>query len=448
MLEMEYLLKTEWFYLNPKKAAKVKASLEERLQENQCSKGGRVLPVALMPLLIGDNERRLFQYTAEIMSRIIQKTVEASFTSARVRQYFAYEELPQEWLTSDPGYKAVTMLATFDVLFDGKNLHYIAFNTDNPPGLGWSDLVRAVMADHPFYKTLVMFPEAEARPYVLEEGFAATKTIYQEFRQGKTSSTRVVFIAYRGAENIGDTQLCVDFFNRRGVKATLVDPRDFQFKDGVAYVEEQRVDVVRRHINANEFLKYPKELQPFLKGYLSKAFCMVNPFRSVYGSEKAIFALITTPEFHHLYTEEEIKVIRRHIPWTRRMCDLETTAPDGGKIQLKQFVSQKREELVIKPSWGRGGENVTLGLMTTQEEWDKLVNTYQGNKDWVVQSYVPVPRIPQPVIKGKKVTVERKHFNLSLFVLNGKYVDTWGCVSGTPSTSLQKDGAILPVFRY
>ena len=105
---------------------------------------------------------------------------------------------------------------------------------------------------------------------------------------------------------------------------------------------------------------------------------MINSFRSVYGSEKSLFALMSNPDFHHLYTPEELKVIKAHVPWTRTLSETETLLPSGKKVTLEQFITEHRTKLVMKPSKGYGGEGVVIGLETEQQEWGKKF--WQGNR--------------------------------------------------------------------
>lgn len=447
MLHVEYLLKKQWLCAYPQKTAKLAANLEQRLREAQCASDGKVVPVSLMPLLLGASDIHLLQYTSQIIYQCIQKTIDACLASPRVRQYLGYEELPKEWLASDPGYKTHCLMVRLDALFDGKNVKYLEFTTDHPTAQALTDAVRGVIASHPFYKTLVMFPEEEEKPAVMEAAFNATKEAYQEFRQGKVSAPpRVVFLDYRESGRSQEVQAGVDFFNQRGIKATLADPRDFQFKDGVAYVGDQRVDVVRRNVKASKLVSCQNDIQPFIKGYLARAFCMLNSFRAVYGNEKSIIAIMSNPDFHHLYDEEEIRVIKRHIPWTRRLADLETQDPSGNKIEMAKFLRENRERVVLKPSYGT--QDVLLGMATPIADWDKMVAQYAGNKDWVVQEYIPVPTLRLPVIQNKKVTLPQKYYNVNPFVINGRYAGALGRFSDSPVVNINAGGGILPLIRY
>ena len=104
--------------------------------------------------------------------------------------------------------------------------------------------------------------------------------------------------------------------------------------------------------------------------------------------------------------------------------------------------------MVIKPSWGHGGKNVLLGKETSVSDWEKIISQRIGDQTWVVQEYVPLPSIPIPVPKKKKIVVRKKYFNLGCFVINNRFAGLLGRVSEAPIINIEAGGAILPILRY
>jgi glutathione synthase/RimK-type ligase-like ATP-grasp enzyme len=87
------------------------------------------------------------------------------------------------------------------------------------------------------------------------------------------------------------------------------------------------------------------------------------------------------------FSDEEKKVIHRYIPWSRKIVPGYT---DHGKkkVKLENFICINKDQLVIKPSGGRGGAGVYIGQHTPQPKWEELLETavHQGN--WLVQEFV------------------------------------------------------------
>ena len=89
-----------------------------------------------------------------------------------------------------------------------------------------------------------------------------------------------------------------------------------------------------------------------------------------------------------------------------------------------------------------------LGVNLEQAEWEKVVTDHLGNKDWIVQEYVPVPTITLPVPSQKKITLEKRFFNLSPFVVNGSFSGVLCRFSDSPIVNIKTGGGILPVVQY
>jgi glutathionylspermidine synthase len=442
-MRLEHYVKRRWLCAHPEKGARVAKSLQER-----CLGEKYDLPVALMPLMFHRREWELLQSTSETLCSILEKTIDALVASPRVRQYLSYEEIPKQWLEVVPGYKRHVIFSCLEGVFNGKFLKFIEFNMDNPSPYASEDIVRRIIATHPFYQSLISFPEKEVSPTIHEKLLEAVQTIYKEVKPTSTSKPTIAFLDNKEPPYALDIRLTIDFFNKQGMQAFVADPKDFKLENGISQVGGKRVDIVYRSVRAQDFIEQGTKVENFTKGYLDHSFAMINSFRAVYGNEKSLFSLLSNPDFHHLYTEEEIQVIKNHIPWTRMLSELETQLPSEKKVKLEEFIKTHRKHLVIKPSWGQGGKNVFLGMNIEQPEWDKVVSEHIGNKDWIVQEYVPIPTIAMPTLLEEKVVMENKYFNVSPWVIHGKFAGAICRLSSTPIIAIQAGGAVLPVLHY
>jgi len=104
-------------------------------------------------------------------------------------------------------------------------------------------------------------------------------------------------------------------------------------------------------------------------------------------SNKLNLALLSEHKDSDVFTREERAVIDRYIPWTRKTVPGQTTYGTE-KIELEDFILTNRERLVIKPSWGIGGQDVHLGLHASEGVWRQLVERALGQRNWVVQEYI------------------------------------------------------------
>jgi uncharacterized circularly permuted ATP-grasp superfamily protein len=117
---------------------------------------------------------------------------------------------------------------------------------------------------------------------------------------------------------------------------------------------------------------------------------LINPFRAKLVHKKSLFAILTHEMNQPLFTPEEQEVIRRHIPWTRRLEESKTVYQNQS-IDLCDYIAQHKDDFVIKPNDEYGGKGVCLGWEASQEQWEALIKTAL-NDFYVVQEKVPLAR--------------------------------------------------------
>jgi hypothetical protein len=169
----------------------------------------------------------------------------------------------------------------------------------------------------------------------------------------------------------------------------------------------------------------------------------VNPFRARVANNKKLFALLGDPRFAHLVEDAERKVIAESIPWTRVLRDGRAAYGDW-VVDLLAFVSDNRERLVLKPASDYGGHGVSLGMETSQADWDRLIEEHSGPGDYVVQEYVPVPEEMFPTVEDGHVHMRLKRFNINPFGLGGRYAGMITRISDQAVINVSAGGGLLP----
>ena len=395
-----------------------------------------------MPIILRKPEWQFIEYTSKVLHRAINKTIDACFASAHIRQYFSHEEVPKEWIEIDPGHEDSVWFLRFNILFNGRKLKFLEFCTETPDLWSWVDTIRSVFAESPFYQN-ILSKEKNVAPKYMKSLLDQTNQIYQKLYPTSTDLPHVAFLDYK--ENFSDDiKSMIDFFNQNGILALPADPRDFRIKDSNVYVGRKKIHIVYRNLKGQDLLKFPNQTKDFIQGYKNHFFHMLNSFRSCYGGEKMILALMTNPDYHHLYDEEEIDVIKKYLPWTRRLSDTNTRSPKDKKIHLGDFAKKYKNRVVLKPSWGQRGAGITWGKDIEQEEWEKLIDKHIGNKDWMLQEYISAPKISVPEFVGKKVRSQRKFFNLTAYLVHGNLAGVMARCSDNPVAL--PVGKILPVI--
>jgi len=143
-----------------------------------------------------------------------------------------------------------------------------------------------------------------------------------------------------------------------------------------------------------------------------------------------------------LLDEDEIRLVRGIVPWTRGAVDRTALDPGGRKVRLSDFILENRERLVLKPGRGYGGEEVVLGCEVSDNVWKKTRETAFAEQDWVVQEYVDIPQIDVFGTGG----FERKYINLSPFVIGGNLSGFFTRVSESKIINISRKGGLIPTY--
>lgn len=434
----------EYMQANPREVLKEREAMQRKLIKRRFAHGDGVMQTTLSPVFLRPESLSLLQYTSEVLDGVLEKAMSLYFESPRVRAAFPLHfEVPRAWIEQPTGFSRIGLINRHDVLFDGKTLKYIEFNTDNPGGKGWTDLLGQVFREVPLFGDLIDLSEAEDRP-ILSGLFDTMMEAYAQWGQG--DKPRLSVLGMQDWHR-GDGEIVRDYFVERGVEANLHDVRNLTYRDGRLHSDGVQFDLIMRAVKARFYLMWPQAMGDFHAAMADNAACMVNSWRCLLGAEKALMSFITNPLNHDLFEEEEVRVIKAHVPWTRTFAEGDTISPEGEEVSLKAFMLGNRERLVIKPSAGAGGYGVKVGRSTDAEEWRQLVEEYEGWPDWVVQDFVPIPELELPVIRGGKIVVEPRFLNLSPYVFGGKYAGCLGRVSSQDVINVGAGGGMIPVFR-
>ncbi|HLP46769.1 MAG TPA: hypothetical protein VK469_12505 [Candidatus Kapabacteria bacterium] len=106
-------------------------------------------------------------------------------------------------------------------------------------------------------------------------------------------------------------------------------------------------------------------------------------------SAKANLALLSeyADNDSNIFNAAEKEIIRKYIPWTRKITYGETIY-QGRQIELAEFICSHQDLFVIKPSLGFGGDGVHIGKSTPPDQWQERVKNALLKKNWVVQEAV------------------------------------------------------------
>ncbi|MBT3785816.1 hypothetical protein HOF92_12645 [bacterium] len=437
----------DWMMSHSREIIRERTEFLTKLNKKRCSYGeGTTLPISLTPVFLKDSTVRLIARVAETLDKALDKVIDAYPNDARVRSYFPYLDIPEEWVAWNPGYKKPTVINRHDALFNGEELQFIEFNTDMPGGRGWIGVYEELFSKQSYCGDLIGKYVNPKRPHVLEEFLGSLLNCYKEFG-GKEKNPRIGITSFKSYLVGSDAEIVRDFMIEKGYEANFLDPRELEYKKGGLYSNNIKFDLVNLAIRFVFYKRYPRELKDFLGAIRDGAVCAVNPFRAIIGAHKEIMALMTNEENHDLFSAKEAETIKKHVPWTRKLDETITLSPEGTDISLHQYLLAHKDTMVIKPTGGAGGQDVFVGSNTEVSKWESVVENCMGCSWWIAQKAFEVPEYDFMTLEDGKVIQEKRNLNLNPFVFNGKYVGTLGRASRSKVVNVSSGGGgLIPVF--
>ena len=105
-------------------------------------------------------------------------------------------------------------------------------------------------------------------------------------------------------------------------------------------------------------------------------------------SHKLNLSLLSDYETTGIFSDEEKKAIDAYIPWTRKVSSNQPRYKGEKISNMETFLLSNRENMVLKPSWGFGGDDVCVGRSCPKEEWEAAVQKAINGRSWLVQEYL------------------------------------------------------------
>jgi carboxypeptidase Taq len=220
-------------------------------------------------------------------------------------------------------------------------------------------------------------------------------------------SCRLCFVEPRFEEGGPDEQSALSRYlsARHGLTIAHADPRELTVKDGEAYFGDICIDVVYRDYEMRDLIALEKELGRPMEA-MRLLFRENRVVSSLVGDldHKSGFEILTDRRLaERLFSPDDCRLFNRHVLWTRLVADRKTTLPGNVEGDLLDYVRSHREQLVLKPNRGYGGDGVAIGAAKTQPEWDEILDEAASKGDdpdasWVVQSATQIPVAEFPVV--------------------------------------------------
>jgi len=259
---------------------------------------------------------------------------------------------------------------------------------------------------------------------------------------------RVVFIEDRSyQEGTDELSSIAEFFNQRGIKAFVADPRQLHLKKGKVCYDDTPVDIIYRDSELEELIEMEEagdSIEAIREAFKENR--VISGFSGDFD-HKSSFEVFTSSEFKKCFTQAQRGFFRKHVAWTRLIWERKTKDKKEKKIDLIKYIRSNRTELVIKPNRACGGEGVVIGRETNQGKWEKtLERAVKHPSTMVVQEAVPIYKDKFPVITKDGRLFFKELFVVSGFAATPSGIAFLGRSSQKQVVNVSRGGGLIAVF--
>jgi hypothetical protein len=357
-----------------------------RMRARQLTFGGRWLCSFPRPNLVSARVYEQIRGVCRGIFRAIEKVEKALGPELWDRVDLLPAE--RELVAWDPGYARPSPLARLDSFVTPSSYQFVELNAETPAGGAYADTLAEVFLEIPLVRRFRERWQLRA----FHTGRRLLATLLRCYREAGGGEERpaIAVVDYENVPTRMEHHMVRDYFESRGHPSLVCDPRHLDYEGGRLRHDGRTIDIVYKRLLVNELLERHDEVRPLLDAVRDRAVVIVNPFRCKPVHKKAIFALLTDDALLGLFTAEERRAIRAHVPWTRRVRE-GWTSRRKMEIDLPRFILGNREELVMKPNDEYGGKGVFIGWEMTDADWARALEAALRSS-YVVQERVELQR--------------------------------------------------------
>ncbi len=389
-------------------------------------------------LLDADQEHFLKRVSASLSS-IMNIVIRLYFEDKHVSSLFNLSPEIRDLVSIDPGYSRSAVFSRFDGILEGMSFKLFGCNSDVSAGSAYADHFENNLLEEPalqdFFRDNVV-----KRSNRVQAILQAMLETYEEF--GGLETPRIAIVDWRNARTMHEFEMLKEYFESKGYKTTIADPRELKYRGGKLYHKEFRVDLILRRAALEELVARLDEVQDFIQAYRDRAVCVVNSLRSWLASIPAFLTLLSNPDYDFFFTDHENKVKRECIPWTRSIAQAESFY-GGKKLYLINFLKDEKENLVLKPARSYAGKGIYIGRETKDADWNEAIDR-AIKSHWVIQQFVNIPIMTVPEIINKKLDFAYRKYNFNPLVFGGKYAGGFTKLSQESVINVVQGGGVIP----
>lgn len=427
-------------------AEEADARLRRLLRERGLYFGERPLCVVLRPYFYMESDWRFMTGALNVLLTAFQKVHEVCLVDADARAQLRLDEYEEQMVGFDRRDIAPWSSSRLDTFYqvESGTLKCVEYNAETPAGIGYADLLAEVFLQlEPMQRFMQRYP-LQTMP-ALSHLHTALLGAYRAW--GGNDTPNIGILDWREVPTLSEHEITRDYFQRHDLTARLADPRSLEYRGGKLLTEDGfHIQLIYKRVLFSELYGRMGIDNPVFRAYRDGNVFMTNGVSAKMLAKKASLAFLSDERNANLFDATQTAAIQAHIPWTR-LVETRSTYHNGQKVDLLSFLSDRKDQFVLKPNDEYGGTGVMLGWECSQEVWDAALTLAQ-ERPFVAQERVTVVQNNFPCWINGAVEIEPRYVDADPYVFNGTAV--MGCMTRLSSQSLLNvtagGGSIVPTL--
>ncbi len=417
--------------LDPTTAQDTAAELEEQQRRRGLQFGDRAICTVLRPRFLTEAQYAFLQAQMRRLMLVFEKAFCIARDDAHFRAQFHLPEweealvmLPLPFPTASP----TSRMDTF-YLPATQVLRCTEYNAETPAGIGYSDALSEIMLTLPAMRCFEQRYDVRPLP-AMHHVLNILMSCYRAW--GGQEHPRICILDWREVPTYSEFVVFEEYFRRQGYDCLIADPRECDYRAGTLYARGRRVQIIYKRVLISELVQHGGLGQPVLRAVRDNAVCMVNPPQCKLLHRKTSLAVLSDEANAARFTADELATIHDLIPWTRYVEE-RFTQHNGRRVDLVPFITEHKDQLVLKPADEYGGKGVVLGWTVSQTEWERAL-TEALHTPTVVQERVEVPQEEFPSFANGALHFIPRLMDTNPYLWHGSYAS--GCLTRLSTAAL------------
>ena len=381
----------------------------EKVANSNAKYKGKPVPFLYQPMIITKQDIEVFEKAGRTLMSITNKVVSKYKESSEFRLKFGYPKLLEELILVDQGYDINVPIGRFDIFYGGgREFKFCELNTDGSSAMNEDNTIAKILLEAEPVKRM---KEKYKVSYfeLIYKWVDESIEIFKKFND-KIEKPNVAIVDFEESGTPAEFEEFKKAYNERGYRAEIVDPRELKYVDGKLYFNDMKIDLIYRRIVTRELIERHGEIQDFIDAYRDRAVCVIGPIKSQIMHNKIIFKILHDEDIQELFTEEEKRYIKAHIPYTKEFS--------GDKAVYEEVLNNK-DKYIVKPKDLYASKGVYAGRDFTPSQWKEKLDECWNN-DYLLQEFcVPYTRDFIEYENGKLKVSKFGHI-IGLFMYNEK----------------------------